>query len=239
MRGADYVSAAQPPKSKPWLLAEENAALGAMSPCPSSACSTARCSPRPNPENNRPSTRKSTSSCSNWPEGKAGAIPVGYVDKPGAGTLGFIGLPIEKIPVRHARRPLPAACRLVVQRPAPTARAYSAELQYERPLWHRSGGDRIAFAYMNMAQRTGAGMRPSPGWRCPAGLRRIRKAGHRARHANCEPVRYPYVLAGTVRLSSPRLRLTRNHADAGDDAQRDHAEISLKAANKLLTSHRR
>ncbi len=111
---------------------------------------------------------------------------------------------------------------------------------------HRSGGDRIAFAYANMARQPGVdNARLSPAWKCPAGSRRnpakldIAQA---ALYANCEPVRYPYVLARAHELAvvtqAEKADLETMLAQV---MMRNGImpEISLKAANKLLTSHRR
>jgi hypothetical protein len=180
--------------------------------------------------------------------GAAGAIPVGYVDRPGSAyilrVLELIGLPSEEI-TREALRQGPfiqLTDRQLFTDLAPNERTGLFEPNSDANDRYRvRSGDRIAFAYLNVARQTGRenaaiARIEVPGWiaAAPAKL----DLAQAAIFANCEPTRYPYVLArahelavvgGAEREGLEQLLfqvMLRNGL---------MPEISFKAANKLLT----
>ena len=136
----------------------------------------------------------------------AGAIPVGYVDRPSSAyvlrILELIELPIEEITreaLRHGRFVQLADRQLFVDL-APNERTGLFEPNSDANDRYRvrSDGDRIAFAYLNVARQAGRenaaiARIEVPGWIAsdPAKL----DLAQAAIYANCEPTRYPYVLA--------------------------------------------
>jgi hypothetical protein len=182
---------------------------------------------------------------------KVQAIPVGYVDRPGSAfvlrILELIGMPIENITRESLRegRFRGLTDRVLFADLAPNERTglfqpYSnANDRYAG----RSGGDHVAFAYLNVAHpsrgETSAVARVEvPGWVA------IREdwldVAQAAIYANCEPTGYPYVLARAHELAL---------VSQGEKAELDRLlqqvmlrngmmpEISVKASNKLLTGH--
>ena len=113
----------------------------------------------------------------------AGAIPVGYVDRPSSAyvlrILELIDLPIEKI-TRESLRQGPfiqLTDRQLFADLAPNERTGLFEPNSDANDRYRvrSDGDRIAFAYANVARQPGAAERaPSPASRCRAGSRPTR-----------------------------------------------------------------
>ncbi len=259
MRGADYVSAQRNRREVEALakLAEdERAALGGDVSVPIICVLDGPLLPwmRPNPENNQAINEEIDFFVQQLARlRKAGAIPVGYVDKPGSAyvlrILELIGLPIEKITRETLRegRFRQLADRMLFNGLPPAHRTglFEPNSNTNDRYQHRSGGDRIAFAYMNMAQRTGAGdaavaRLEVPGWiaQDPAKLDIARAA----LYANCEPVRYPYVLARAHELAVVTQAEKADLETMLTQVMMRNGimpEISLKAANKLLTSHRR
>ena len=180
---------------------------------------------------------------------RAGAIPVGYVDRPSSAyvlrILELIDLPIEKITRETLRQGQfrKLADRQLFADLAPNERTGLFEPNSEANDRYRarSDGDRIAFAYVNMS-RPARGKDSAiarievPGWVAsdPARL----DLAQAAIHANCEPTSYPYVLARAHELAVV------GQAEKGDLEQMLFQtllrnglmpEVSFKAANKLLT----
>ena len=180
---------------------------------------------------------------------KAHAIPIGYVDRPGSAfilrILELLNLPIEEITREELRRGrfIGLTDRVLFSDLAPNERTglftpyTNANDRYQA----RSGGDRIAFAYLNVAhvdrgERSAIARIETPGWVVsrPDWL----DAAQAAIYANCEPTAYPYVLARAHELAV---------VTQSDKAQLDSLlmqvmlrngmvpEISVKASNKLLT----
>jgi hypothetical protein len=182
---------------------------------------------------------------------KVQAIPVGYVDRPGSAfvlrILELLSLPLENITRESLRmgRFVGLTDRVLFGDLRPNERTglftpYSnANDRYAR----RSGGDRVAFAYLNVAHpsrgETSAVARVEvPGW--VAGREDWLDIAQAAIYANCEPTGYPYVLARAHELAV---------VTQGEKAELDRLlqqvmlrngmmpEISVKASNKLLTGH--
>ena len=183
---------------------------------------------------------------------RAGAIPVGYVDRPESAyvlrVLELIELPLEGITREALRR---GRFRQLTDRAlfaglAPTERTGLFEPNSEandryqsRTRSHGGGeGDRIAFTYLNVARpgQTQAAIArlEVPGWVAadPAQL----DAAQAALYANCEPTSYPYVLARAHELAVV------GQAEKADLEQMLFQallrnglmpEISSKASNKL------
>jgi hypothetical protein len=180
---------------------------------------------------------------------RAGALPVGYVDRPGSAyvlrILELIDLPFEKI-VREALRRgdfIQLTDRQLFADLAPNERTGLFEPNSDANDRYRvrSGGDRIAFAYANVSRRMGRDNAAIarievPGWIAsdPAKL----NIAQAAIFANCEPTSYPYVLARSHELAV---------VGGAEKEELEHMlfqallrnglmpEISFKAANKLLT----
>ena len=180
---------------------------------------------------------------------KAHAIPIGYVDRPGSAfvlrILELLSLPIEKVTREALRRGdfRGLTDRVLFGDLAPNERTglftpyTNANDRYQA----RSDGDRVAFAYLNVA-RPGRGERSAiarietPGW--VAARPDWLDVAQAAIYANCEPTGYPYVLARAHELAV---------VTQGDKAELDALlmqvmlrnglmpEISVKASNKLLT----
>lgn len=183
---------------------------------------------------------------------KAQAIPVGYVDKPGSANvlriLELIGLSVEGI-TREALREgrfRQLADRMIFTDLLPGYRTglFEANSNANERYYGRSG-DKITFVYANMARQPGAANAAIarlevPGWIATDPVKL--DIAQAALYANCEPVRYPYVLARAHELAVVTMA---EKADLeqmlGQVMMRNGMmpEISLKAANKLLTSHRR
>ena len=179
----------------------------------------------------------------------AGAIPVGYVDRPSSAyvlrILELIGLPIEKI-TREALRQGPfiqLTDRQLFTDLAPNERTGLFEPNSDANDRYRvrSDGDRIAFAYLNVARQAGRenaaiARIEVPGWIAadPAKL----DLAQAAIYANCEPTRYPYVLA-----RAHELAVVGGAEKEGLEQMLFQVmlrnglmpEISFKATNKLLT----
>ncbi len=184
---------------------------------------------------------------------RAGAIPIGYVDKPGSANvlriLELIDTPIEQITRERLREGgfIGLADRMLFGELPPAHRTglFEPNSNTNDRYQYRSGGDRITFAYANMARDAGPGNAAiarleAPGWvvQDPAKL----DIALAALYANCEPVRYPYVLARAHELA---VVTQAEKADLESMLAQTMLrngimpEISLKAANKLLTAHRR
>ncbi len=186
---------------------------------------------------------------------RAGAIPVGYVDRPESAyvlrVLELIELPLAGITREALRR---GRFRQLTDRAlfaglAPNERTglfepnSDANDRYQHYTRGRVGpdGDRIAFAYLNVArpgQSAAAIARIEvPGWVAadPGKL----NAAQAAIYANCEPTSYPYVLARAHELAVV------GQAEKADLEQMLFQallrnglvpEVSFKASNKLLTA---
>ena len=178
----------------------------------------------------------------------AAAIPVGYVDRPSSAyilrVLELIGLPIEEI-TREALRQGPfiqLTDRQLFTDLAPNERTGLFEPNSDANDRYRvRSGDRIAFAYANFARQPG---------RASAAIARIEVPGwiasdpgkldlaQAAVYANCEPTRYPYVLA-----RAHELAVVGGAEKEGLEQMLFQVmlrnglmpEISFKATNKLLT----
>lgn len=179
----------------------------------------------------------------------ASAIPVGYVDRPDSAyvlrILELIDLPIENITRETLRqgRFIQLTDRVLFDGLAPNERTGLFEPNSDANDRYRvrSGGDRIAFVYANMARpergKDSAIARIEvPGWIAskPAEL----DIAQAAIYVNCEPTSYPYVLARAHELAVV------GQAEKGDLEQMLFQtllrnglmpEVSFKAANKLLT----
>lgn len=180
---------------------------------------------------------------------RAGAVPVGYVDRPDSAyvlrILELIELPIEGITRETLRqgRFLQLTDRLLFAGLAPNERTglFEPNSDANDRYRTRSGGDRIAFVYANMTRlergKDSAIARIEvPGWVAsdPAKL----DVAQATIYANCEPTSYPYVLARSHELAVV------GQAEKGDLEQMLFQtllhnglvpEVSFKAANKLLT----
>ncbi len=180
---------------------------------------------------------------------KAHAIPIGYVDRPGSAfvlrILELLNLPCEQI-TREALRTgrfIGLTDRVLFGDLAPNERTglftpyMNANDRYQA--W--SDGDRIAFAYLNVAhpargESTTVARIETPGW--VASRPEWLDVAQAAIYANCEPTAYPYVLARAHELAVVTQR---------DKAELDALlmqvmlrnglmpELSVKASNKLLT----
>ena len=178
----------------------------------------------------------------------AGALPVGYVDRPGSAyvlrVLELIGLPIEKITRESLRQGdfIQLTDRQLFNDLAPNERTGLFEPNSDANDRYRvRSGDSIAFAYANFARqpgRTNAAVAriEVPGWIAsdPARL----DLAQAAIYANCEPTSYPYVLArahelavvGGAEKEALEQMLFQTMLRNGM-----MPEVSFKAANKLLT----
>ncbi len=179
----------------------------------------------------------------------AGAIPVGYVDRPSSAyvlrILELIGLSIEKITRETLRQGdfIQLADRQLFTDLTPNERTGLFEPNSDANDRYRvRSGDRIAFAYANFARQSGRenaaiARIEVPGWIAsdPAKL----DLAQAAIYANCEPTSYPYVLA-----RAHELAVVGGAEKEGLEQMLFQAmlrsglmpEISFKAANKLLTS---
>jgi hypothetical protein len=259
VHGADYVSAQRNRleiKALADLAEAERTALGGDVSVPIICVLDGPLLPwmRPNPENNQAINEEIDFFVHQLARlRKAGAIPVGYVDRPGSAyvlrILELIGLPIEKITRETLRegRFRQLADRMLFHglRPAHRTGMFEPNSNTNDRYQHRSGGDRIAFVYANMAQQAGAdnagiARLEVPGWiaQDPAKL----DIALLALYANCEPVPYPYVLARSHELA---VVTQAEKADLETMLVQVMMRngimpaISFKSANKLLTSHRR
>ena len=178
----------------------------------------------------------------------AGAIPVGYVDRPSSAyvlrILELIGRPIEQITRETLRQGdfIQLADRQLFADLAPNERTGLFEPNSDANDRYRvRSGDRIAFAYANFARQPGRANAAIarievPGWIAsePAKL----DLAQAAIYANCEPTRYPYVLA-----RAHELAVVGGAEKEGLEQMLFQVmlrnglmpEISFKATNKLLT----
>ena len=179
----------------------------------------------------------------------AGAIPVGYIDRPGSAyvlrILELIDLPFEKITRETLRQGdfIKLTDRQLFADLAPNERTGLFEPNSDANDRYRvrSDGDRIAFTYANVARQPGRSNAAIarievPGWIAsdPAKL----DIAQAAIFANCEPTSYPYVLArahelavvGGAEKESLEQMLFQTMLRNGL-----MPEISFKATNKLLT----
>ncbi len=178
----------------------------------------------------------------------AGAIPVGYVDRPSSAyvlrILELIGRPIEEITRETLRQGdfIQLADRQLFVDLAPNERTGLFDPNSDANDRYRvRSGDRIAFAYLNVARQAGRenaaiARIEVPGWIAskPAKL----DLAQAAIYANCEPTRYPYVLA-----RAHELAVVGGAEKEGLEQMLFQAmlrnglmpEISFKATNKLLT----
>jgi hypothetical protein len=183
---------------------------------------------------------------------RAHAVPVGYVDRPGSAyvlrILELLELSAEEISRETLRqgRFRQLTDRLLFNDLAPNERSAlftsnsDANDRYEQA----SGGDRIAFVYVNVARRPG----PSnsiivrlevPGW--VAAQPELLDIAQAAIYANCEPTGYPYVLTRAHELAlvgqAERADL---EAMLFQAMLRNHLipTVSPKAQSKFLTARR-
>jgi hypothetical protein len=178
----------------------------------------------------------------------AGAIPVGYVDRPSSAyvlrILELIDRPIEEITRETLRQGdfIQLADRQLFNDLAPNERTGLFEPNSDANDRYRvRSGDRIAFAYLNVARQAGRenaaiARIEVPGWiaAAPAKL----DLAQAAIFANCEPTRYPYVLA-----RAHELAVVGGAEKEGLEQMLFQVmlrnglmpEISFKATNKLLT----
>lgn len=143
---------------------------------------------------------------------RAHAVPVGYVDRPGSAyvlrVLELLELSAEEISREALRqgRFRQLSDRLLYSDLAPNERSAlftpnsDANDRYEQA----SGGDRIAFTYVNVARRPGPANSiiarlEVPGW--VAAQPELLDIAHAAIYANCEPAGYPYVLTRAHELA--------------------------------------
>ncbi|MGQ9489471.1 MAG: DNA double-strand break repair nuclease NurA [Anaerolineae bacterium] len=186
---------------------------------------------------------------------RVGAIPVGYVDRPDSAyvlrVLELVELPIEGITREALRngRFRQLTDRALFAELAPGERTGLFEpnsdandrYQHQTRGHSSADGDRIAFAYLNVARPGQAAAAIArievPGWVASAADKL--DAALAAIYANCEPVNYPYVLARAHELAVV------GQAEKADLEQMLFQamlrnglmpEISFKASNKLLTA---
>lgn len=179
------------------------------------------------------------------------AIPVGYVDRPGSAfvlrILELMGLSYENITRESLRlgRFIGLTDRVLFRDLAPNERTglFTPYSNANDRYAGRSGGDRVAFAYLNVAHpsrgETSAIARIEvPGW--VAAREDWLDIAQATIYANCEPTGYPYVLARAHELAVV------TQAEKGElDRLLQQVmlrngmmpEISVKASNKLLTGH--
>lgn len=180
---------------------------------------------------------------------RAGAIPVGYVDRPGSAyvlrILELVPLALEEITREKLRsgRYLQLADRQLFEDLAPNERTGLFEPNSEANDRYRaqSAGDRVAFAYMNVTRPArGKGSAIArievPGWIVsePARL----DIAQAAIYADCEPTNYPYVLARAHELAVVGQAEKTDLEQMLFQAMLRNGllpEISFKASNKLLT----
>jgi hypothetical protein len=177
-----------------------------------------------------------------------GAIPVGYVDRPGSAyilrILELIGLAIEEITreTLRAGRFIQLTDRQLFTDLAPNERTGLFEPNSDANDRYRvRSGDRMAFAYANFARQPGRANAAIarievPGWIAaePAKL----DLAQAVIYSNCEPASYPYVLA-----RAHELAVVGGAEKEGLEQMLFQAmlrnglmpEISYKAANKRLT----
>lgn len=182
---------------------------------------------------------------------KVQAIPVGYVDRPGSGfilrILELMNLSLENITRESLRegRFRGLTDRVLFDGLGPNERTglFTPYSNANDRYAGRSGGDRVAFAYLNVAHpsrgETSAVARIEvPGW--VTAREDWLDMAQAAIYANCEPTGYPYVLARSHELAV---------VTQGEKAELERLlqqvmlrngmmpEISVKASNKLLTGH--
>jgi hypothetical protein len=182
---------------------------------------------------------------------KVQAIPVGYVDRPGSAfvlrIIELIGLAYENITRESLRagRFIGLTDRVLFGKLAPNERTglFTPYSNANDRYAGRSGGDRVAFAYLNVAhpargEESAVARIEVPGW--VAVREDWLDIAQAAIHANCEPTGYPYVLARAHELAlvgqSEKAELDRLLQQV---MLRNGMmpEISVKASNKLLTGH--
>lgn len=179
---------------------------------------------------------------------KAHAIPIGYIDRPGSAfvlrILELLSLPIEEITRESLRRGryVGLTDRVLFDDLAPNERTglFTPYTNTNDRYQARSNGDRITFAYLNVAhpsrgERSIIARIEIPGW--VAARPDLLDLAQVAIYDNCEPMGYPYVLARAHELAV---------VTQGDKAELDSLlaqvmlrnglmpEISVKAGNKLL-----
>lgn len=179
----------------------------------------------------------------------ARAIPLGYIDRPNSAyvlrILELVDQPVEKITRETLRRGrfLLLADRLLFDDLQPNERSalFSPNSEANDHYEEASGGDRVIFAYANLArqdcpQSSAIARIEVPKW--VADDVTLFDTAQAAIYANCEPVSYPYVLARAHELAvvgqAERADL---EAMLFQSMLRNNLmpEVSLKAANKLLT----
>lgn len=181
---------------------------------------------------------------------RAQVIPIGYVDRPTSAyvlrILELLHLPLATID-REALRKAPyqeLIDRSLFSDLAPNERTavFSASSQANDRFMQASNGDRIAFAYVNVARPGDAptiARMEFPGWVAddPARL----DAAQGAIYANCEPDGYPYVLTRAHELAVVKPG-EREHLEAmlmrSLLSNGLMPETSPKARNKLLIGGR-
>jgi len=188
-----------------------------------------------------------------WRLRAARIVPIGYVDRPGSAfvlrILELVDLPLERIDRETLRqgRFRRLTDRLLFQELGPNTRSglFTANSNANDRYEQISGGDRIAFAYLNVSRRPGTQncivvRIELPGWVAEnAALLDLAQA---AVHDNCEPAGYPYVLA-----RAHELALVTQQERSDFEAMLVQSmlkngllpETSFKAENKRLTGSRR
>lgn len=182
---------------------------------------------------------------------KVQAIPVGYVDRPGSAfvlrILELMRLDYEKITRDSLRqgRFRGLTDRVVFDNLGPNERTglFTPYSNANDRYAGRSGGDRVAFAYLNVAhplrgERLAVARMEVPGW--VAAREDWLDTAQSVIYANCEPTGYPYVLARAHELAL---------VTQGERAELERLlqqvmlrngimpEISVKASNKLMMTH--
>jgi hypothetical protein len=180
----------------------------------------------------------------------AQAIPVGYVDRPGSGfvlrIMELLDLRLDQIERETLRqqgyRFAGLTDRALFQWLQPGERSgFFNPYSNAHDRYYSRSGERIAFAYMNVAH-AGRGEDVAlarievPGW--VAARQDWLEVAHAVLYANCVPTAYPYVLARAHELAL---------VSQGDKGELERLlgqvmlrngmmpEISVKASNKLLT----
>lgn len=188
---------------------------------------------------------------------RAAAIPVGYVDRPGSANvlriLELLQLDIDAITRDSLRsgRFLQLTDRLLFDSLGPRERTglFQPNSKINQDYYHRSGGvsggDRMVFTYANMAQAAGPDNAAlarieTPGWvaQDPAKL----DIAQAALYDNCEPIRYPYVLARAHELAVVTQAEKADLENMLIQVMMRNGmmpETSIKALDKLFTRGRR
>ena len=181
----------------------------------------------------------------------AHAIPIGYVDRPGSGfvlrVVELLRLRLDQINRDSVRSGafLRLTDRALFQELGPNERSgFFNPYSNAHDRYYGRSGDRIAFAYLNVAhpsrgEETAIARIETPGW--VAERQDWLDIAQAAIYANCVPTGYPYVLARAHELAVV------TQADKGELERLlgqvmlrkgMMPEISVKASNKLLTSGR-